>query len=152
MILVWGPGPNGGKLYEKRVQIRNQLRKLGHAALFSEEIDSISNMNIPPDVRELQQATLADFLVVLQASPGSTAEVHDFGRFLQLGDKMLIFIDEHHIHGYSYTGLLTTLSGLFNNVVAFKHPEDVEQCFLLGKVLERVRLLQFAKVWQMRER
>jgi hypothetical protein len=149
LVLVWGPGPNGGILYQKRVQILNQLRRLGHAAVFSEEVDNTTpNLNLPSDMRELLQAELADFIIVLQSSPGSTAEVHDFGRLVKVAHKMLIFVDEHHITGYSYAGLLTELRELYSNVITFKH-DEIEQCFLLGKVLERVRVLQYAKFWQM---
>ncbi|MCI0478758.1 MAG: hypothetical protein L0Y55_21145, partial [Anaerolineales bacterium] len=32
VILVWGPGASAGDLYQKRVQIRDELRRRGHAA------------------------------------------------------------------------------------------------------------------------
>lgn len=105
VILVWGPGPSGEDLYEKRVQILNALRTCGHTALSSEQIDADCPIKyMSAKARELLQAKAANFIVVIQGSPGSTAEVHDFAGFIQdIGPKMLIFIDERFREGYSYT-------------------------------------------------
>jgi len=65
--------------------------------------------------RELLQAIAADFIVILQGSPGSIAEVHDFAGFIrEIGSKMLIFIDERAQEGYSDTGALHELKTLYN--------------------------------------
>ena len=142
-VLVWGPGPAGGSLYAKRRQIRAKLREMGLAAAFSEEIETGSGGSAKQD--ELIQAMAADFIVILQSSPGSIAELHDFCGFLEIARKMLVFIDQHAIGGYSYTGALAEMKTLFNNVETFTSPEDIDQCHLLANVIQKVRILRFAR-------
>ena len=148
MILVWGPASGGGILYNKRVQILNVLRGK-HRAFFSEQIDADHpTPNIPTNIREAIQADLADLIVVIQAPFGSTGEIHDFGHIPTIMGKMLIFLDEQGTQGYSYKGTLATLRGLYSKVETYKSPEDLIQCNLLGRVMELVRSLQYAKFWQ----
>lgn len=143
VVLVWGPGACGGELYQKRLQIRATLREIGLAALFSEEVPHAG-----PSLRadELMQAVLADFIVLLQVSPGSIAEAHDVGAFLeQIGRKMLIFIDKRTSGGYSYEGMLMELNELYGNVHRYTYPDDIDACRLSEAVLRKVRILQYAK-------
>jgi hypothetical protein len=83
-------------------------------------------------------------IVVLQTSYGSVAEVHDFSSFRVIDYKMLIFIHEKTTDGYSYKGALTELKKLYNNVETFSD-DDVVQCHLLAKVLDKVNVLQMVK-------
>jgi hypothetical protein len=145
MILVWGPGESQRDLYRKRLQIRDRLRELGHAAFFSEELETSAPATMSQKGIEFLQAQAADFIVIMQASYGSIAEVHDFASFRVINFKMLIFIDEKAQDGYSYRGALTELKTLYNNVETYKYPEDVTQCRLLAKVLEKVAVLQTVK-------
>ncbi|MBI5030212.1 MAG: hypothetical protein HZB51_06775 [Chloroflexi bacterium] len=144
-ILVWGPGASAGDLYQKRLQIRDELRRRGHAALFSEELESSSPESLSQKGIEFLQAQAADFIVVMQASYGSVAEVHDFAEHRVINFKMLIFIDERATDGYSYRGALAELKTLYNNVETYKYPDDITQCHLLTKVLEKVNVLQMVK-------
>lgn len=116
-VLVWGPGTSAGDLYEKRLQIRNVLRKQGYMAVFSEEIDEKRpTVNLSANTRELLQALAADFIVVIYGSPGAIAETHDFATYLhEIGSKMIVFIDERYNTGYGYTGTLRELNGLYQN-------------------------------------
>ncbi len=151
-ILVWGPGRRGGKLYEKRRQIRGELRKRGHTAVFSEEIE-------PTGVRpgwslkdlELVHAMAADFIVLLYSSDGSKAETHDFADFPQVADKLLVFVDKREKAGYGALGALHDMAQRYRNVEFFRHPKDVVECNLLGKVLVRAESLRRAK-WRERIR
>lgn len=150
-VLIWGPGESGGDLYEKRVQIRSLLREQGYAAVFSEEVDLElpASPGMSSKMRELLQAQAADFIIVLQASPGSTAEVHDFANVLNgIGAKMLIFIDSRFVEGYSYTGALHELTTLYRNVETYKYPEDITECHLSAAVTRRLSVLRWAK-WHM---
>lgn len=146
-ILVWGPGQNGGELYAKRVQIRDELRREGHAAVFSEEVDQdLPVADLSAKARELLQALSADFIVVIDGSYGANSEVHDFGGFYQeIGSKMLIFVDSVTKEGYSYKGLLSILSDLYGNVETYEYPKDIHECHLLGKVRTKVKVLRWAK-------
>lgn len=149
VILVWGPGESGGDIFQKRVQIRQMLRERGDVALFSEELDeACKGFAGSSRAKELIQAHRADFIIVLYSSPGSIAEVHDFGGFLKvLGTKMLVFVDSRHINGYGYTGLLSELKAEFNNVHHYKYPEDIAECHLMAAVDEKLGRLRIAKWW-----
>lgn len=113
-ILVWGPGASAGDLYQKRLQIRDELRRRGHAAFFSEELERMAPQSMSQKGIEFLQA--ADLIVVMQASYGSVAEVHDFAEQRVINFKMLIFIDEKARDGYSYRGALQELKTLYNKV------------------------------------
>jgi hypothetical protein len=82
--------------------------------------------------------------VVMQASYGSVAEVHDFAEHRVINYKLLIFIDEQAVDGYSYQGALTELKTLYNNVETYKYPEDIAQCHLLTKVIEKVNIRNYS--------
>ncbi len=144
-ILVWGPGPSAGDLYMKRAQIRDELRRRGHAAFFSEELAGTAPGVPSQKGIEFLQAQAADLIVVMQASYGSVAEVHDFASFRVINFKMLVFIDQAATDGYSYQGALTELKTLYNNVETYKYPEDIVQCNLLRIVMSKVDVLQMVK-------
>jgi hypothetical protein len=144
-ILVWGPGASAGDLYQKRLQIRDELRRRGHAAFFSEELEGMSPTTLSQKGIEFLQAQAADLIVVIQASYGSVAEVHDFAEHRVINFKMLIFIDEQATDGYSYRGALQELKTLYNNVETYRYPEDIRECRLLTKVLAKVNVLQMVK-------
>jgi len=143
VILVWGPGEGAGDLYRKRVAIRDELRRRGHAAVFSEEISGPAGLS--QKMIEFLQAQKADFIVVMQASYGAVAEVHDFAEFRVISAKMLIFVDEKAADGYSYRGALAELKTLYNNVETYKYPDDIAQCNLLTKVMAKVDVMQMVK-------
>lgn len=147
-VLIWGPGESGGDLYEKRRSIRALLLEQGYAAVFSEEVDAElpARPGMSSKIRELLQAVAADFVVVLQSSPGSIGEAHDFANVLNgIGSKMLIFVDSRHVLGYSYTGALQELATLYKNVETYKYPEDITECHLSTAVTNRLRVLRWAK-------
>jgi hypothetical protein len=158
-VLVWGPGPSvskiggrrriapGSALYQKRVQIRGELRLKGITALFSEEVTAVATAGVHSlGAHELAQAEAADLIVVLQCSVGSTAEVHDFGRLGNtIASKLLVFVDEQALAGYSYGALLKSMQERFNNIRSYKYPSDITECHLLGDVLKQVTLIREAK-------
>jgi hypothetical protein len=146
-VLVWGPGASGGDLYQKRVQILGRLRQENVAAVFSEEIDQDAPVaDCSTKARELLQAIAADLIIILQSSPGSIAEAHDFAGFVRdLGPKMLVFIDERARNGYAYSGALAELQALYSNVHTFEYPKDIDECNLLIMVLKRIRVMRHVK-------
>jgi hypothetical protein len=143
-ILVWGPGKSQTDYYRKRLQIRYALRQRGHAAFFSEELAGASPPAPSQKAIEFLQAQAADLVVVLQVSFGSVAEVHDFANFRVISQKMLIFISESAKDGYSFQGALKELRILYGNVETFTD-QDIVQCNLVAKVLEKVNVLQMVK-------
>ncbi len=145
IILVWGPGPGNPALYNKRVQIRDELRRCGHAAFFSEDLQDFKPDTYSQKAIEFLQARNADFIVVMQVSYGSVAEVHDFSDDGVIARKMLIFISDKNTDGYSYQGALSELKALYNNVETFREPDDIQSCRLKTRVFEKVNVLQMVK-------
>jgi hypothetical protein len=151
-ILVWGPGNEPGDPYKdaihkKRLDIRDALLAQGYAAVFSEDVDRDSPSKLESiKAREIAQSMVADFIVAVIGSPGSVAEIHDFAGFIvDIGSKMLVFVDSRFAEGYSYRGALTELNSVYGNVSTFKYPEDITDCHLLGAVYKRLRTLRLAK-------
>jgi len=144
-ILVWGPGPGNPELYAKRMQIRDALRQREHVALFSEDLIDLKPADYSEKIFEYQQAKAADFIVVLQVSFGSIAEVHDFADDREIIAKMLIFVPEQATDGYSYKGALTDIKALYKNVETFQSTADLVSCRLKTMVLEYVSHLQASK-------
>ncbi len=148
MILVWGPGAGahdeyGKRVFAKRQQIRDELRRRGHAAFFSEELErAVKTPGQSLKAIEFAQAQSADLIVVMDASYGSVAEVHDFAPSRVVNFKMLIFIDAAAKDGYSYRGALKDLNDVYDNVKTYKYPEDIVECHLLTKIMKKVDALQ----------
>jgi hypothetical protein len=148
-VLIWGPGPTGGILYDKRLRIRDALRGNDVTAVFSEEIPQPTDYSL--SAHEFAQAQVADLIIVIECSNGSTAEVHDFARIRSVASKLLVFIDANALEGYSYKGLLCQMNERFNNVHPYKYPEDIVQCNLLENVVSQVRFLRETRWFRDRE-
>lgn len=149
-VLVWGPSLKGqSPLSEKRKSIINELRSHGFDAFASEELQNMEYeagySNMPLNVKEYLQACAADIVVVLQASVGSTGEVHDFAPYQNIAPKLVVFVDEHIINGYSGGGALRILRVNGGTVINYRNPQDIEECHLLSLVVECVRERQYAK-------
>lgn len=151
-ILIWGPGSKGDpELYKKRVQIRDELRKLGHKADFSENNltqDALIAGGLNLCVSELIQALSYEYIVCIMSSPGSIAEVHDFCHIPHISIKMMICIDKDHLDGYSGKGKLKIFEGNHGRLEKFSYPEDIDSCNLCTKVLEQVEKRAAAKQFE----
>ncbi len=73
-ILVWGPAKDRSELYVKRVQMRDELCKRGHAAFFSEDLEQPEITNISQKGLEFLQALACDLIVVLNVSYGGMCQ------------------------------------------------------------------------------
>jgi hypothetical protein len=153
-ILVWGPGPSGGELYLKRVQIRDWLARLGHAAVFSEDTTSPRQLTaggLNLTIEEFLQATSCDYIVCLMASPGAIGEVHDFAKRRKIACKMMVCVDANHRDGYSAKGALGIFEGFNGKLDWFKNPEDLTSCQLATRVVQQVEKTADAKHWELLE-
>lgn len=151
-VLLWGPGPNGGDLYEKRVQLRTRLRQLGHYVDFSEDVCSPSSLQaggLNLTVAELVQAHAYDYIVCLMASPGSIGEVHDFAKYKQIAARMMICVDRDHRSGYSAQGVLRIFEGHNGRLDWFERPTDLQDCHLVTRVLDQIQKVSEAKQWEL---
>jgi len=99
-ILVWGPAPGSGNPAEsKRKEIRDELRKIGHDAFFSEEMPAPGE---PANIGELVQLQLVHLVVNVAASYGSLAEFENYG--ILLGERHLVFLNQAARGGFTDQG------------------------------------------------
>jgi hypothetical protein len=150
-ILIFGPGPSGGALYNKRCEIRDKLISLGHHAEFCEDIwdrDSLRSSGLNLAVAELIQALAYDYIICLMVSPGSIGEVHDFAKTKSIACKMMVCVDGAHKDGYSAQGVIRICEGYNGKIVWFSNPQDLEHCHLAGRVIEQITFVAEAKQWE----
>lgn len=142
-VLVWGPGKQtlDNVLYHKRCQIRDKLRLLGNAALFSEEVKKFMKSEMPVALSELAQAISADFIVVVMASWGAVTEVAKYGFDTAIGSKMLVLVPEQCRGSFTEQALL---SEFHQNVLYFTQ-EELQRCDLVNKVTDLVPKFKLAK-------
>jgi hypothetical protein len=137
-VLVWGPNPNSGSpVAKKRKEIREELRKLGHDAKFSEDVPIPEDTHASQKVRELAQAKAADALIILlEDSPGALSETHDFCGRLDIAPKVLVLVPVKYKTGFSAEGLLSDLMA-YGGVYWYK-PAELTSCKVLEQAVTRV--------------
>ena len=150
-ILIWGPGPSGGDIYQKRLELRKKLQQLGHTVHFSEDVcttDLLTRTGLNLSVAELIQAVHYDYIVCFMASPGSIGEVHDFARVKKIAAKMMICVDNRHREGYSGKGVLHIFEGYNGKLDWFEYPTDIRDCHLASRVIEQIHKVAEMKQWE----
>ncbi|MGG3810293.1 hypothetical protein ABEV34_01365 [Methylorubrum rhodesianum] len=138
--LVWGPNPaSKDPVSVARVGLRDALRARGHLADFSEELyDSASDLS--NFAQQLAQAEAYDVIFSIPSSYGAIAEIHDFARLPSVSGKVIAFIDESHMNGYSHQSLLAATSSASCRVHTYdgiKLPDCI-----VGHALSETRRLQ----------
>lgn len=125
-ILVWGPDPTTPtKISNLRVTLRSELRSMGHAAFFSEEIcDGSSQHSIR--TQQLVQAQKFDLVVSIPSSPGAIGEAHDFAADRRVNAKMLLFLNKQFVEGYSSQSLETIASIISCQICYYENENDLE--------------------------
>src|SRR6266478_3991802 len=90
-ILVWGPDPRrSSPVSRKRSRIREELRKLGHNAMFSEELSHLFAA-VSEKSKEFAQSLVAHLVIILiEGSPGALAEAHDFCNDPEIAPKVYL--------------------------------------------------------------
>jgi hypothetical protein len=79
-ILVWGPDPRvATPASQKRIEIRDALRKLGHEAFFSEELMFDRTNTVPANLQERVQLEDMDAVICLASDFGPLQEFQEFG-------------------------------------------------------------------------
>lgn len=146
-ILLWGPSIVTTDVGKKRLQIRDNLRTLGHDAHLGEDLwtPELRGCGLNLSVVELLQAQQYDYIVVLMDSAGSVGEVHDFARIPSLASKMMICVDAQHRQGYSAQGVLRIFEGHNGKLDWFDKPADIVQCNLATRVLSQIAKVAEAK-------
>jgi len=152
-VFVCGPTEESQALTRKKINTVNALRELGHDASLGEELvaefskqDADAGSPIQTaNTYELIAASKSDLVIVFCASPGSIGETHEFLSVSTIGQKTLIFIDEQYSDGYTSVGILNTHKKLYRPLETYKSPEDIDNCTLMGKVIDWVQSYQSAK-------
>jgi hypothetical protein len=105
-VLLWGPAPNNpDPLTEIRLSLRKELRRQHHLAMLSEDLCDLDSSH-SLRVQELIQAQEFDLVVSLPVTPGSIAELHDIAVDTRVRAKLLVFVCEDHLGGYSVQSLM----------------------------------------------
>ena len=139
-VLVWGPSENtDNAVAVKRMNIRDRLRKIGHNALFSEEIsDKDFFKGLSEKGKEFVEVVSAHVVIVLlESSPGALAEAHDFCNHPDLAEKFYVMIPQQYKEGYSGQGAIKDLDDGFGGVYWYAEGE-IESCRVLEKAVDRV--------------
>jgi hypothetical protein len=106
--LIWGPNPSSSDpIANTRVSLRDELRRKGHLAEFSEDLyDSMNPRSL--FAQQVAQAEAYDIVFSIPGSFGSIAEIHDFARIPGISHKVCAFVDRTYTDGYSHQSLVAT--------------------------------------------
>jgi hypothetical protein len=148
-VLVWGPGVDSTHpLAPVRANLRTRLRENGHLAVYSEELCD-STLPQSTRIQQLVQAEMFDLVVSIPATPGSIAEIHDFAAHPRVSSKILVFVNEEHVGGYSENSLRALSTVLTSQVVYYPSTDNagvIERVTL--EQVQRVRELKFMYGWR----
>lgn len=142
-VILWGPGPGSLALYQKRAQIRDELRLREHAAFLAEELPPLDNLALLPRLQQLARAAAADLVVVLVATLNEFVSARDFSADAVVHSKLIIFAPDA-TNLPEYRAALSELAR-YDNVKAFHFPDDLTSCQLRAMVLDKLSDLQIAK-------
>jgi len=116
---------------EKRLTIVEELRDLGLAAAFSEELVEIERQHgrssIPLNAEEAAQLEEADFVIVLVGSPGTHAEIAGLMSSRRVQRKSVVFRNESDsVDSYLALGPLQSIDA--RGAVIPYDDEDLAHC------------------------
>lgn len=136
-ILVWGPNPQSESVIaRKRNAIRDELKALGHNAMFSEELTP-QVQGLSEKSKEFAQATVAHLVIILvEGSPGALAETHDFCNHPDIAPKVYVMVPTQYREGYSAKGAIKDLEDAHGGVYWYRE-DDVRSCNLLTQAVKR---------------
>jgi hypothetical protein len=143
-VILWGPGPGSLALYNKRVQIRDELRLRQQAAFLAEDMPLLQDLSVMPRLERWMQATAADLIVVLVATTENVAGAHEFSADALIRSKLLLFTPDAAALP-EYRSVLEDLAKRYDNVKAFRYPDDITSCHLRALVLDKLGEMQIAK-------
>lgn len=142
-VLLWGPGVNSidSGLGQLRSDLRSLLRQNGHLALFSEEL--IVDNKASVRLQQLIHAQQFDLIISLPSTPGSIGEVHDFAGDRRVNSKLLVYLNNDYLSGYSNQSLQALCSILTYEVLYYNGLDDLD--FVRKSVIEHVQRVREVK-------
>lgn len=140
-ILVWGQSPaSQSRVAKKRVEIRDELQRLGHHAVFSEDLPNIEGFS--EKSKEFAQAQAADLvMILLEDSPGALAETHDFCNHPEIAPKLTVMVPSKYRGGYSAKGAVMDFDAAFGGVFWYDD-DDIDACHLCGRAVQRAEAVR----------
>jgi hypothetical protein len=147
-VLVWGKNPKSkSPVAKKRTEIRQELRTLGHYAVFSEEV-AVEVPYVSLKMDELAQGHSVDAIIsLIEDSEGALGEVHDFGVYPEVARKLLVLVPiSYRKPSYNIGGILQELAVL--GTLHWYKPSDLESCNVLHTAVQHVETLRFIKFCQ----
>jgi hypothetical protein len=144
VIMLWGPRYGSNDWSRKRIEIHDELRRLGHQVFFSEEVGVPTALMFKKGVEYLQSDT-ADVIVVLQSSYGVIGEVRHFVDFRVVNARMLLFVDETASDYRLYERALAEMKSLYDNAETYRYPEDLIGNDLIERIARKISVLQMVK-------
>jgi hypothetical protein len=145
VILLWGPGSSVKELYDVRLALRDELKKLGHAVFLGEELKSAPATSTSMQGVDILPSHDVDLIVAIQSSYGVIADEQSFIDHYVVDAKMLVLVDQAARDGYAYRNSITELKTLYDNVDTYRFTEDIVQRGLIDRVIEKVERLQLVK-------
>ncbi len=137
-ILVWGPNPIADSdVARKRLQIRDELRRIGHNALFSEDLGSRDSRSLT--AQEFDQAEAAHLVIVLvEGAPGASTEVAGFCNHPRLFQKFLVMVPKQYKGSYFMDGPIRDLHQATGGGGVYCYEAgELTSCHILTIALER---------------
>lgn len=141
-ILVWGPNPESkSEVARKRHEIRDELRRLGHNALFSEELPQPVE-DISEKSKEFAQALAAHLIIILvEDAPGALAEACDFCNHPKIAPKVYVLIPLKYREGYGAQGAIRDLADGHGGVYWYNDTE-MSACSVRDRAIKRAEAIR----------
>lgn len=141
-VLVWGPAHGSANpAAATRLEIRDELKRMGHDAFFSEELAVPA---VPTNVLELVQLKKVNLVVNVASSYGSLAEFENYG--VLLGKRHLVFLNEAARGGFTDTGTRKVFRANGGTDEFFKE-EDISSGVLILAALDWVMEKAYLQKW-----
>ena len=143
-VLLWGPGiDSNSKLASTRAHLRQKLRENGHAAFYSEELcDEALHHSIR--MQQLAQAQEFDLIVSTPCTPGSIGEIHDFAADRRVHSKILLFLNQEYLEGYSAQSLTVLRTVLSCEIEYYPNEDTIDSIeFRTLENVQRIRELKY---------
>jgi len=127
-ILVWGPSDDGTREYKARCMIRDELKKRGHNAEFSEVLCKAKDA-IPDAMHdEFLQALSADAIIMIYGSRGTQTERDTILVYPDVACKTFLLVEESvwsNIQNTMVSKSWEKMAGLAT-VIRYESPELLE--------------------------
>lgn len=147
-VVVWGQHPKStSEVGKKRKEIKQELIKLGHNVVFSEEL-AVEGAYISLKAYELADAHAADVIIALVEDSAALSETHEFGPYRNIAPKFLVLAPTKYQDSYSGMGILQDLTG-YGKVHWYK-PSDLTACRVLETAVRHVETIRNHKFCQIK--